>query len=256
MNGILLFSLMIFFIHRSLKTYSEPLVTSQYWLTLQNSMRSRDYLFRKVTPQNPLEETLRQRFIGVVKQGKLTLTELEALDRLGKRVARQQKALDSLLLTYTTHVCFVVLTPLGLRLGFKGQWFFDRGDFGELGIGLIGLLILASVFHKLWPQSGLTRTQSLTDTIATFVGDTDAECGLWTGAVRELKREAWKTGGNPDVAIKTMLTEWKLDQIEAFDRQIRLLEDALGPMELFTTCYFGVFLLGEPLISHFSGLLL
>lgn len=199
-----------------------------------------------------MEQRLKSRLQAEIKSGSLNLHDIEALGAFYASSRRQQEELRGLLATYITHLLFVLLVPLSIRLLLTGQLYFFRKDLAALGIAGLGLLILAHTLRRLWPVAPFTHPTALWDFVLAYLGDRN--CGSWKAECDELNRLSWNSGIDSTTERKEKLRDWHLTQSSNFNQRRAFLENCLGPGELLMTCFFGLTLLTMPLLSHFRAL--
>lgn len=252
MNGCLFFTVILYLVHVRLSERSRPLLGPGFWRALQTSLRTRDFLLRKVIPSGAMEQHIKERLLAQVRRGTLRDVDLQELSEFYSQSRKQQEELKGLLGTYVMHLAFVLLVPLAFRLLLTSQLLCGRSDFLEILLACLGFMLIARILFKQWPLPSLARKGVLEDFIAAYMGEGD--CGIWTEDVLRISRQSWLSGIDGNLERKTLLKEWHWAQAAAFQQRRVLLENCLGPLELLTSAYFALCLLLGPLLSHFSSL--
>lgn len=252
MNGCLFFITMIYLLRWQLGESARPLLARGFWLKVQKCLKTRDYRLSTLTAETSMEEKLRIRLAEEVKKGSLNLEDLERIGGFFVSTETQQSDVQGLLNSYVTHLSFVLLVPLSIRLLLSGEPNFYRSDVAPLGIALLGLLFIASVLKKAWPKAAFARPETLWDFVLAYLGDRD--CGSWKPEFEELSRQSWIQGIDTTAERKDRLASWQAGEASKFDQRRAFLENCLGPAELVMTCFFGMVLLALPLLSHFRTL--
>lgn len=252
MNGCLFFITMIYLLRWQLGESAKSLLETGFWIKVQKCLKTRDYRLNSLPVKTPMEERLRIRLCEEVRRGTLKLGDLESIGGFYASSEMQQSYLQGLLNSYITHLAFVLLVPLAIRLLLNGQFYFYRGDLGALIFAFAGFLFIATVLKKAWPRSAFAQPEALWDFVQAYLGDTD--CGSWKPEFEELSRQSWITGIDSAGERKERLSAWREGEASKFDQRRSFLENCLGPAELVMTCFFGTVLLALPLLSHFRTL--
>lgn len=250
MNGCWLFSVLIFGFYSLLHRRLQGELRASFFAETLRCLRGRDYLLRGLSAIRPGEVLMRNLLLDEVRAGRLVLGDVELLHACFDETARLHEDSRRLLYTYLTHMGFVFVVPLLFRMAVTGRVWFDQRDFFEIMLALVFALMGVFVLQREWP---LSRLQ---DEITAFVKAlvSGQALGMFAKDLHELRETAFREGFDEGKERRAYLRTWHLNQIAVFKSKLASFENALGPLELFATCFFALLLLGQPLLSHFSEL--
>ncbi|RYZ56937.1 MAG: hypothetical protein EOP07_11290 [Proteobacteria bacterium] len=223
-----------------------------FWTGIEKAFKSRDYLFKSLEFNQPMEVRLKERLLDELRAGRLKLGDLEYLNRVYAASQREEVEIKGLLSSYTTHIGFVLFVPLLFRLLLSGKAYYGGEDIGSVLLALGGMIALSLSLLKMWPRTTFAESERLWDFVVAYLGDREA--GHWKEAMENLNRQSWMTGIDCTAERKVLLEDWRLTQTSLGEQRRKFLENCLGPLELLMTVYFGSVFVALPLLSHFSGL--
>ncbi|MES2744533.1 MAG: hypothetical protein V4655_03860, partial [Bdellovibrionota bacterium] len=199
---------------------------------------------------NELERWLRDRLIVQIRSGRLKADDLEFFELNSLESEKLSGDGLRLLWSYVFHLGFVLLVPTLFRGVITQRLWFDRVDAAEIMVALgfagLGLWIL----HKEWPRAALNRSECFKEFVEGYWGEDSS--GIFAPRIEELREVALREGSDEASERGRYLREWHLAEIAKFRTRLSWFENALGPLELFSSCVFAVLLLGLPLINHFG----
>ena len=245
--------ILIYVFYSQVKLRLRAPVRSKFWKDAIHGLRQRDYLLRELRVESESELRLKEILLDELRAGRMRSIDLEALDSFQSVSDRQRAESLGLLGSYVAHLGFVLLVPSLFRILVLAKLFLDRSDLFEFLLGFMTALLSIILLIRRWPEPPLGRDGGFENFVCAYLGVEGSS--LEAEVLSKLRHQALMEGQDETQARTNHLRDWHLGETARFKARLSWFENALGPLELLASCAFAVLLLGVPLLSHFSGLL-
>ncbi len=253
MNGCLLFIIIIVLCWRRDLGREALALRSIFLRDLEKCIRKKDYLLTALNPRSKVEGELIVYCRQEVRSGELKARRLEALVRMFEEAEDLSLESRHLRSSYYTHLIFVLIVPLLIRLGLGSSWLYSAKDLWVLLSSALLLFLILAALRGYWQEVPLEEGTVALAFARAYLGD--AKGTPFEDTVEEISAQFRLEGWSAEGAIEVELAGWFRQQLAEARIGLSLRENALGPLELLASVGFGLLLVGGPLLERFQGLL-